>query len=247
MKSFLTLWFLMGIFSTLNAQDCERVLVKGSVTDTLQSQTFYNLMVVNTTTHRGVFGRPSGRFSTYANNYDTIALSVEGYYKNMFVVKADSNCQFTIDVIIESIVQEQETVVIYPQKSLKQIKEEREELSMRETRTVTGVNMLQSPITALYERFSKTAKSKKLVAAMEYQDNIISVLKELLRVYVSQDVVVLEEENFEEFINFLNIDEAFLKTATDYELVIFIKGKLDHFEYLNPELFENSNQKEVGE
>ncbi len=242
---YMFLLFLLTYFTPfLKSQSCENVLVKGSVIDTLQNKGFYNLMVVNTSTKRGVFGRPSGRFSTYANDGDTIALSVEGYYKSLFIVKADSNCQFSTDVYIESIVQEQETVIIYPQKSLNQIKEEREELSMRETRTVKGVNIIQSPITALYERFSKTAKSKRLVAAMEYQDNITAVLKELLRIYVSQDVVELQEENFEEFINFLNIDEAFLKTATDYELVIFIKGKLDHFEYLNPALFENLKQKE---
>lgn len=242
MKYILSVCCIWLLFFSIQAQECENVLVKGQVIDTLQSQAFYNLMVVNTSTKRGVFGRPNGKFNTYANNQDTIALSVEGYYKSLFIVEGDSNCQCMMNVFIQSIVQEQEAVVIYPQKSLKQIKEEREELSMRETRTVTGVNILQSPITALYERFSKTSRSKKLVAAMEYQDNITSVLKELLRVYVSQDVVELEEENFEDFINFLNIDEAFLKTATDYELVIFIKGKLDHFEYLNPDLFEDLNK-----
>lgn len=252
MKWSLIILIVSFTMNTIIAQDCDNVLVKGKVVDTLQAQGFYNLMVVNTSTDRGVFGRPNGKFSVYANNGDTIALSTEGYYKTLFIVEADSNCQFLKDFIINGIIQESETVVIYPQKTLKQIKEEREELSMRETRTVTGVNIIQSPITALYERFSKTAKSKRLVAAMEYQDNINAVLKELLRVYVSQDVVALDEKYLEGFINFLNIDEAFLKTATDYELIIFIKGKLDHFEYLNPALFEDkldedANSEEIEE
>ena len=139
---------------------------------------------------------------------------------------------------IESKVQEYETVEVYPIKSLEEIKKEREELSKRETRTVTGVSVLQSPITALYERFSKKAQSKRIVAEMEHQDNINSILKELLRVYVSYDVVYLEEEQFEAFVYFLNIDEHFLKTASEYELVTYIKDKLEHYKTLNKELFE---------
>jgi F0F1-type ATP synthase gamma subunit len=142
-----------------------------------------------------------------------------------------------VDVYISKKPQEFEEVIIYPIKSLQDIKAERERLSMRETRTVTGVNVLQSPITALYERFSKKAQSKQLVAKMEFQDNQEKVLKELLRAYVSYDVVYLNEEHFESFIYFLNMDEYFLRTASDYELIVYIKDKLEHFKALHPEYF----------
>lgn len=218
---------------------CEEVFLSGSVQDTVHPQGFYNLMVINMSTRQGVFGGAKGDFSVYAGIDDTVAFSVSGYDKKIIVVKADSDCQMDTTIYLESKVQEYETVEVHPIKSLEDIKREREDLSKRETRTVTGVNVLQSPITALYERFSKKAQSKRIVAEMEHQDNINSILKELLRVYVSYDVVYLEEEQFEAFVYFLNIDEHFLKTASEYELVTYIKDKLEHYKSMNREFFED--------
>lgn len=222
-----------------SSNNCDEVFLNGVVKDTARPQGFYNLMVINMSTRQGVFGGAKGDFSVYARVSDTIAFSVSGYGKKMIIVKADKNCQMDTTIYIDSKVQEFETVEIHPIKSLEEIKKEREDLSKRETRTVTGVNVLQSPITALYERFSKKAQSKQMVAEMEHQDNINSILKELLRVYVSYDVVYLEEEQFEAFVYFLNIDEHFLKTASDYELITYIKDKLEHYKSMNSELFED--------
>lgn len=217
---------------------CDQVLVKGKVYDTVRPQGFYNLMVVNKSKGHGVFGLPNGSFSLYTKAGDTIAISVKEYLKKSYIVLPDSNCQFIIDLPMQTKVQELDEVIIYPLKSLEEIKKEREELSMRETRTVTGVDVFQSPVTALYERFSKTAKAKKRVAEMEHQDNINSILRELLRIYVSHDVVGLQEEYFEDFVEFLNIDEAFLRTSTDYELIVFIKDKLEHYKFFHPDRFD---------
>lgn len=240
----ISLIFFVSIFSysqekESNTEKCEEVFLNGSVKDTVHPQGFYNLMVINMSTRQGVFGGAKGDFSVYAGIDDTVAFSVSGYDKRIIVVKADSDCQMDTTIYLESKVQEYEAVEVHPIKSLEDIKREREDLSKRETRTVTGVNVLQSPITALYERFSKKAQSKRIVAEMEHQDNINSILKELLRVYVSYDVVYLEEEQFEAFVYFLNIDEYFLKTASEYELITYIKDKLEHYKSMNRELFED--------
>lgn len=194
-------------------------------------------MVINKTNQRGVFGNPSGSFSVYASPGDELAFSVKGYPTKSVIVRPDQNCQMIVDVYISKNPQEFEEVVVYPIKSLQDIKEERERLSMRETRSITGINVIESPITALYERFSKKAQSKQLVAEMEFKDQQEKVLKELIRTYVSYDVVYLNEIHFESFIFFLNMDEYFLKTASDYELIIYIKDKLEHFKTIYPEYF----------
>jgi hypothetical protein len=120
-------------------------------------------------------------------------------------------------------------VTIKPLKTLQQIKEERAALAQRETRTITGIEAFQSPITALYQRFSKSEQSKAKVAELEYMDNKTEVVKELLRLYVSYDVIKLDESEFEDFIYFMTLDEDFLKTASDIELATYIKDKLDHY------------------
>ena len=217
---------------------CDEIYLKGRVQDTLNDKGFYNLMVINLTTQQGVFGQPSGKFAVYVNPGDEIAFSVQGYSKVVIHIPHSESCTLDTLVVLPSKIQEYDPVTVYPIKSLETIKEEREELSMRETRTVTGVDVLQSPITALYERFSRTAQSKRKVAEMEHQDNINDVLKDLLRLYVSYDVVYLQEEQFTAFVHFLNIDEHFLKTASDYELITYIKDKLEHYKLLHPEMFE---------
>ena len=223
--------FILTCFSlnSLAQQVCTKVYVKGSVKDTFQYQPFYNLMIVNKTTGRGVFGQPDGTFQVYANQNDTISVSVKNYGVYRFIVNGDSNCQMKLDKLLIGKEKALQVVVIKPLKSVQQIKEERANLALKETHTVTGVNVLQSPITALYERFSKKAQQREKIAGLIYIDQQRKVLKELLRVYVAYEVIDLKDNEFDDFIIFLNISEDFLKTSSDLELIDFIKGKFEHF------------------
>jgi hypothetical protein len=229
-KIFLLLFLLLSGSSF--GQKCDNVLFTGKVVDTLRPQSFYNLMVINRTTGRGVFGQPNGSFSVYVKEGDSISVSVKNYPVTNFVVKADENCQFKQRIYIEGKPQEVAEVVVKPLKTLNQIKEEREDLAMRETRMVTGIEVMQSPITALYQAFSKVEKNKRWIAEQQYKDDKRQVVKEVLRLYVAYDVISLTEEEFDEFIDFLNINEDFLKTATEMELITFIQDKFDHFKLM---------------
>lgn len=236
MKGYIfTIGLLLSTFFVYG--QCEEIYLKGKVSDTTKFQIFYNLMVINQTTKQGVYGRPNGEFLVYVRPEDKIAFSVNGYEKCFIVVPISDVCTIDTIIYLKPKVQQYEEIIVYPIKSLETIKKEREELSQRETRTVTGIDVLRSPITALYERFSKTAKSKQQVAKMEFQDSKDQILKNLLSAYVSYDVVYLENEQFELFIDFLNINENFLKTASDYELILYIQGKLEHYKSLHPEIF----------
>lgn len=219
-------------FTTLVSAQCETVLFKGKVTDTLRQQSFYNMMIVNRTTGKGVFGQPNGSFSVYVSDGDSVTISIKGYDLINVKIKADENCRFVVDYSIVGKPYEFEEFVVRPIKSLQQIREEREALVMVETRTVTGIETLQSPITALYQAFSKTERNKRKIAEWKYKDSQRDILKELLRTYVAYDVVNLTEEEFDDFIYFLNMDPDFLRTATEWELIEFIKGKYEHFMYL---------------
>jgi hypothetical protein len=223
--TFLTIILVVNLYG-----QCDKVYVTGNVQDTLNPQSFYNLMIINRTTGRGVFGQPDGTFSVYVSPNDKIALSTKGYPIYEFYAKPDSNCQFKVHAFIEKLPQEIKEVVIKPLKTLEQIKEERKSLSLRETRTVTGIEVLQSPITALYQAFSKKEKNKAWIAEQTFKNDQKKVVKELLRVYVAYDIINLSEDEFDEFINFLNVDESFLKTASEMELIVFIKDKFEHFQ-----------------
>lgn len=224
--------FCLSVSCVFTSFSQQKVLLFGKVLDTLQSQNFYNLMIINRTTGQGVFGQPDGNFSVYVNENDSINLSVKGYPIIGFRVVADSNRQMKITAVLESKVQVQKEVVVKPLKTLQQIKEERASLSMRETRMVTGIEVMRSPITALYQRFSEKEQNKRWIAEQQYKDNQSKIVRELLRLYVAYDIVDLSEEEFEDFITFLNINEDFLKTSSDMELITFIKDKFEHYKNL---------------
>ena len=133
---------------------------------------------------------------------------------------------------IEKLPQQVQEVVVKPLKTLEQIKEERKNLVLRETRQVTGIEALQSPITALYQAFSKKEQNKRWIAEQKYKDDQRQVVKELLRLYVAYEIIEMEEDEFDDFIIFLNADPDFLKTAAEMELVLFIKDKFEHFKTL---------------
>ena len=231
-NSFLLLLLLLLLPTAFNAQ-CEQVFISGKVLDTMRQQNFFNLMVINKTTGRGVFGQPNGHFSVYARPGDRIALSTKGYPVYEFIARPDENCQCKVEAFVERLPQEVQEVIVRPLKTLEQIKEEREALALRETRTVTGVNVLQSPITALYQAFSKKEQNKRWIAEQQYKDDQRKIVQELLRLYVAFDIIELSESEFDEFITFLNLDEQFIKTASEMELILFIKDKYEHYKQMN--------------
>jgi hypothetical protein len=189
-------------------------------------------MVINRTTGRGIFGQPDGYFSVYVRPNDKIALSTKEYPIYEFTAKPDSNCQCQVIAYIEKLPQQVQEVVVKPLKTLEQIKEERKNLVLRETRQVTGIEALQSPITALYQAFSKKEQNKRWIAEQKYKDDQRQVVKELLRLYVAYEIIGMEEDEFDDFIIFLNADPDFLKTAAEMELVLFIKDKFEHFKLI---------------
>lgn len=228
-----SLFFLIILPVAGIAQKCDKVLFIGRVLDTIRPQSFYNLMIVNRSTGQGVFGQPNGSFSVYVSNGDSLSISVKEYPMINLVVSADSNCQFKKRIIIEGKPKELREIAVRPLKSLEQIKEEREALAMRETRMVTGIEVMQSPITALYQTFSKKEQNKKWIAEQVYKDDQRRIVQELLRTYVAYDIINLNDEDFDHFISFLNINETFLKTATEMELITFIQDKYEHFKIVS--------------
>jgi hypothetical protein len=231
MRSAILVIFLACV-SAANAQSCDKVLFFGKVVDSLRPQSFYNLMVVNRSNGRGVFGHPNGSFSVYANDGDTVALSVKDYPLLTVVVKANTDCQHSAVYYLEPKAQEIAEVVVKPVKTLNEIREEREALALRETRTVTGIEVMQSPITALYQAFSKKERAKRWVAEQEYKDDQRRVVKELLRTYVAFDIIELTEAEFDDFLDFLNLSDDFLKTASEMELITYIQDKYEHYMWM---------------
>jgi len=139
LKSFnaILLCSALCLFSLIQAQ-CDKVLIRGRVIDSLRPQSFYNIMVVNRSSGKASFGQPNGSFSVYGLANERIALSVKQYPIYEFIVTPDSNCQCQVLAYIDRLPQEVAEVVVKPLKTLEQIKEERAALAMVDTRMVSG-------------------------------------------------------------------------------------------------------------
>lgn len=207
------------------------ITVKGSVHDTLYNVGFYNLVVVNKTVGKGIFGEYDGTFSITLKKSDQIGVSVVGYQTIYFSFKDTVyKPSYTIKLFVETLeFTSSEEVIVKPLKTLDELKEERAAIAKREVPVVTITNAIQSPITALYVAFSKREKTKRKVAEMEYQDQQDDIVKEILRIYVHNDIIDLNGSDYDEFIVFLNLNVEFLKMATDYELISYIQDKFEHF------------------
>jgi len=212
------------------------ITITGKVIDTTKLVSFYNVMIVNKTAGKGIFGSYDGTFKITVKKSDLVGLSVTGYktqylsFKNKPYKKKH---EVTIYLDLNSFVAEK--VEVKPYKTLEELQKERALIAKREVPTVTASNAFSSPITALYIAFSKREKTKRLIAEMEYEDQKRNVVKEILRLYVHNDIIDLEDEEFDAFILFLNLNDRFLKTAKDYDLITYIKYKYEHYSKINGE------------
>ena len=230
---YLLFFLLFGVvhsFGQTPNYDDSLITIKGKVVDTSFAVGFYNLVVVDKTLGKGIFGSYDGKFSITVKKTDTVGISVTGY-RTKYVCFKDSSYRKVYDVAfyLEAIEYFGKEVVVRPLKTLEELKEERASIAKRELPKVTAANAITSPITALYVQFSRREKTKRLVAEMEFQDQQDDIVREILRIYVHNDIIDLSADDFQRFIRFLNINPEFLKVATDYELITYIQDKYAHY------------------
>ena len=138
-------------------------------------------------------------------------------------------------------------VTIYALKKPEEIRKEIESLGVENTNDYKSYSALSSPITALYERFSKREQDKRKVAELENADRKKEVLRDLLAMYISYDFIQLSEDEFEEFLNGLFMPDDFLKKANDYQIGEMIKRQyLDYKKFLKEKYDYNSTYKKFN-
>lgn len=188
------------------------------------------VMVINKATGRGSFAEPDGSFSYAIQKSDTLIISYTGYKTEKLCFR-DSvyRKEYDVDIRLQKLFYSLKPVTVVPVKDLKTIQREIDELKKKRASEYGEYNTLGSPITALYERFSKFEQSKRFVAEMEAQERKAEILKDLFRVYIKYDIIYLDDEDFDEFVKFLDLPIEFIKGATQYELVEYIRYQYNQY------------------
>lgn len=219
------------------------ITFSGIVYDVNDSTVTPSPIVVNRRTGTGHAFLPGGVFSIQGYKTDTFMVTSGGYEFARFCFNDSADKPLYYERVGLALKTNQlNAVTIFPVKDLQSIKQDREKLGVTPTRTTDGpVDAVSSPITFLYERYSREGRSKALVAEMENEDRKNAILKDLFRTYNRAGVINLPESDFDAFIMYLNMPESYLRTASDYELALTIKQRYEQF--MRARQIHNQNQK----
>jgi hypothetical protein len=199
-------------------------------------RTLYDLMIVNKRTRSGTFGNADGTFTVRARQSDTLMIGSIGH-QTVLISMVDSvpREEYHVNLRLRPLHVQLAEVEILPERTLREIQKDIDQLGYRESDyRISQVNALQSPITFLYQEFSRRERSKRLVAQLENEDRKRALLKELLHKYVEYDIINLSDEAFDDFIDFLNVPDYVIKGLSQYEFLLFVKKRYEMYSSLGP-------------
>jgi hypothetical protein len=226
-KQILLILFFSYWHNILNAQIIQ---IQGKVVDQEDSRLAVSAcIVVNMRTQQGFLADESGSFTMNIYKTDTLAFRNIGY-ELKFIYLKDSIIEpgYKMTVKLKKQAYQVKEVMIMPEKSLNKIGEDIEKLGYDESKyQLQGLDAIQSPVTAIYQAFSRKERSKREVAFMLNEDERKKLLRELLHYYEVAGFISLPSEKYDDFISYCHINDAQLKTLTQYEMAVFIKKKLE--------------------
>lgn len=229
----LTTFLLLFSFlvSAAFAQD-EMIRIKGTVYDPGNKGSIPNLMIVNKRTQQGYFGTNSGYFELDVKRTDTLIIAATGFQTiKIFLKDSILDSSKNISIALKKLEITLKPVEIFTKRDLEEIQKDIETLGYeKEDYMLQGADVLESPITALYQAFSRRERNKRLVAEMRNNDRRRELLKELFRKYVDNDIITLDNADFDDFVDFSNVSENFMKTSTQYEFIMYIKKRFEVYQ-----------------
>lgn len=190
-----------------------------------------NVYVINKRGHDGSFGRPDGTFSVQCYKSDTLLVGSLGFVPRA-IAFADSvpRSEYYFKLYLEHKVQRLPEVEIFAPRDLDAIRQEINKLGYdKHDFALSGIDAAQSPITFLYQQWSRKERSRRAVAEMENNDRRRELLKELFRLYVDYDIINLSNDEFDAFIDFINVDDQFLKSSSQYDFLLFVKDRYNDY------------------
>ena len=227
--------FLILIVQVLFAQtQTTTITVKGKLVSDMKVD-FGKAMVIAKQAGVGVFADVSGNFNVSLKKTDTLIISYPGFATRRYCFKDSAQkTEYYIEPKLEIPLYSLKEVTVYPYKSLAEIQKNINKIKVKKSNPYKEVvSALESPITALYNRFSRMEQSKRLVAELENEDLKRQALKDLFRLYIKYDIISLSDEQFDNFIDYCNLSDQFILTASEYDLVEAIKVRYKRFQDQN--------------
>ena len=231
MRKAIVFFFILHLTNSCIAQ---RVFVFGKVYDTeFPTIPLQQVMVVNQQSQIGIFGGNDNRFQIQINRNDTLIISALGYARKKVCLKDSAALsELHISIGLNRLSYDLSEITVRRQRELRQISEDIKKLGYnKRDHKLTDVDAWESPITALYQSFSKREQSKRALAQMINNDNRRAVLKDLLYLYNLTELIKLHDSEYNDFIDYLNLNDQQMQAMSDYELALFIRD--NYLVYMN--------------
>ncbi len=249
MKHFILLFTLLLSAAGASAQDCETpVFISGKVLNE-NGRPMYDAMVVNRTKGSGQFCEPDGSFLIKACQSDELQIAATGFIsQRISFTDSIPKPQYTVNIVLKQLrISVPEVEVIAP-RDLEAINSDIQTLGFNEKDFRTsGVSAIQSPITFLYEAFSKRERSKRLAIELANNDKRRELLKELFAKYVEYEILDLDNDEFDAFIDFMDPGDQRLKSFTQYEFILYVKSKYEDYKRFGRSISPSDQQYHLDE
>lgn len=191
-----------------------------------------DLMVINLRTNQGVFGKADGSFSIRIQHGDSIVIASLGYeYRKVSFHDSVPKPVYNIEVPLVKLSVTLKEITVFSPRELDSIYKDIKKLGYSEDDyTIDGINAIESPITFLYLQYNKLEQLKRYNAERINNEKRRRLLKQLLTNYVSHDIFYLDEKEFDDFIDFANIPEEYMKRASQYDFCVFVKQRFEIYQ-----------------
>lgn len=203
----------------------------------------FNLLLVNKTTAKGVFGKEDGSFELLADKNDTILVGAMGYQTYKLTMRDSVPKEtYKVRIYLSRITKNLREVDVFARRELESIQKDIRSLGFDERDyMLSGIDAMYSPLTFLYQQISRKEQSKRRAYEIINEDKKRALLKELFVQYVDHDIIDLNRDEFEDFIDFMNISDHELISMTQYEFVVYTKARFKAFRNTPPRLRQDIN------
>lgn len=233
---FIGLFFVQPLFGqdtlAVSSKENKKAILRGTVKEE-RGLGFENVYVYNTRTNNGLLAEPDGTFILDMMKNDTIKVVSPGYKAQIITLKdsVDKPVYF-VKITLSRLIIRLEGVMVESERSLDDIQKDIERLgsSSYDYKTNRADRVLSSPLTAVYERFSKEGRQRAELAKLENDALNRKVVKDLLDYYNRNEVITLAQKEYDFFINFCGLTDEFLSYASQYDVAVKIKTCYNDFE-----------------
>lgn len=234
----------------------DRVIVAGYVFEESTGEPLPYVNVYVKKSRSGTITDTLGYFLLNATINDTIIFSSLGYDRK-YVILTDSatDKKEPLIVFMDTKVYEIRSVEVISLRKYKQLEYEITNMRLpddeftyaannfpfrspdidyytRGSTPMQGIGMVFSPITALYDMFSKEGKEKQKLAELQGKDYLNSLIEEKISAALVMKITGLNQSETNAFLEWCNFSPEFVMKLTEYDLVSVIVYKYKLYENL---------------